>query len=245
MSNTPGVLIVASEQWQRHAQAFCGRPGRRSFFLTKESSLWLDWFYVAQQWMVVSQLLERYLTRASGEEGGEGGQFNEALLKVGHHIKLFIEEEGLSETTKSLSTTKKEEEEDNDLGILTEKPSKCFSCKTNTYHVCVICKRWYYMNNRNEEIKNMITNNTLPVDYMKTVARPASEFLSMALLFVEEQNSFVQFSMDASHEAQGCNFEKSTSITIAFISSNSDREMQWYLYSYSYYYYYYISVVRK
>ena len=105
-------IIAASTQWQRHSKTFC--CPRRSF-LNTASAPWLDWSYVAQQRVVVSQLLERYPPRSIGELGSQtntGDSFDEdlirccpwrtyeaaaeAILKVGHRIRAVVEKGGLS-----------------------------------------------------------------------------------------------------------------------------------------------------
>jgi hypothetical protein len=68
VSNTEGGLIAASMQMQRHAHAFCSP--RRSFIFSP-SAPWLDWSFVSQQWLVVSQLLERHPPRVMGDLGGD------------------------------------------------------------------------------------------------------------------------------------------------------------------------------
>mmetsp|Transcript_5029 Transcript_5029/g.4945 ORF Transcript_5029/g.4945 Transcript_5029/m.4945 type:complete len:123 (-) Transcript_5029:68-436(-) len=40
----------------------------------------------------------------------------------------------------------------------------------------VLCKRWYCMKNQDEKITIMITDNTLPVEFVKDIGRPASKF---------------------------------------------------------------------
>lgn len=103
-------MLAASVQWQHHALAFC--CPRRSFLHTTVAP-WLDWSYVSQQFIVVSQLLERHPPRALGELGAlKSGHFDEtllrccpwrtyeagaeALLKAGHQIKLVTDQGGLS-----------------------------------------------------------------------------------------------------------------------------------------------------
>ena len=87
VSQTEGGLLAASTQWQKHGQAFCSprkgfvsransNPGNRSGNSHNE---WYDWSYVAQQRVVVSQLLERYPPRAFGDLGGK--HFDEVLLR--------------------------------------------------------------------------------------------------------------------------------------------------------------------
>jgi len=102
--------IAASIQWQRHAKTFC--CPRRSF-LNSTAAPWLDWSYVAQQRVVVSQLLERYPPRPLGDIWGTSGDVYaedllrcsswrtyeaaaEALLKAGHRIRSVVEKGGLS-----------------------------------------------------------------------------------------------------------------------------------------------------
>jgi len=59
----------------------------------------------------------------------------------------------------------------------TKTQNKCFICKTNTNIVCLLCKRWYCMKNRDENITSIITDNTLLVDFVKDIGRPASKFV--------------------------------------------------------------------
>ena len=106
VSQTEGGLLAASTQWQKHGQAFCNprrvfvsRAGTVTTTFDKDEvgdddnapstsktmgdgnlhNRWYDWSYVAQQRVVVSQLLERYPPRALGELGSN--QFDEALLR--------------------------------------------------------------------------------------------------------------------------------------------------------------------
>ena len=53
------------------------------------------------------------------------------------------------------------------------------------------------MKNRDEKNTNMSTDNTLHVDFVKDIGQLLLNLLSMVLLFVEEQTSVVQFTMDA------------------------------------------------
>eukprot|EP00531_Pseudo-nitzschia_arenysensis_P016714 CAMPEP_0116151196 /NCGR_PEP_ID=MMETSP0329-20121206/19963_1 /TAXON_ID=697910 /ORGANISM="Pseudo-nitzschia arenysensis, Strain B593" /LENGTH=1593 /DNA_ID=CAMNT_0003647783 /DNA_START=104 /DNA_END=4885 /DNA_ORIENTATION=+ len=109
VSHDKSGTIAASKQWQRHAKTFC--CPRRSF-LNTAAAPWLDWSFVAQQRVVVSQLLERYPPRALGELGGNSGDLYdedllrccswrtyeaaaEALLKAGHRIRSVVEKGGL------------------------------------------------------------------------------------------------------------------------------------------------------
>ena len=121
VSNTKGGLVAASNQWRRHVVTFCSPrrsfippvPFPTNLNQSLSSLCWLDWSYVAQQRIVFSQLLERYPARAVGELGssssidGEDDDVNEvllrccpwrtyevaaeALLKVGHQIKLVTQ----------------------------------------------------------------------------------------------------------------------------------------------------------
>jgi hypothetical protein len=63
-------------------------------------------------------------------------------------------------------------------GILhyTDQIRKCCICNTNTNVVCIGCKRWYCIKNRDEKIKNMITNTDLVVGFLNG-ERPPSELV--------------------------------------------------------------------
>ena len=111
MCHNKSGTIAASVQWQRHTKTFC--CPRRSF-LNTSSAPWLDWSYVAQQRVVMSQLLERYPPRTPGNLWGASGgdTFDEdllrcsswrtyeaaveALLNAGHRIRAVVEKGGLS-----------------------------------------------------------------------------------------------------------------------------------------------------
>ena len=97
VSNTEGGLLASSAQWQRHSQAFC--CPRRSFIATTGSA-WLEWSYVARQYIVISQLLERYPARSLGSLDQTNSEesllrfsswrtyeaASEALLKLGFEV---------------------------------------------------------------------------------------------------------------------------------------------------------------
>eukprot|EP00536_Pseudo-nitzschia_multiseries_P006634 jgi/Psemu1/286588/fgenesh1_pg.144_\ len=110
VSHDKSGIIAASLQWQRHVRAFC--CPRRSF-LHRPIAPWLDWSYMSQQLIVVSQLLERYPPRSLGKLGAAGAEnhdedllrccpwrtfeaASEALLKTGHRIRLVMKQGGLS-----------------------------------------------------------------------------------------------------------------------------------------------------
>jgi hypothetical protein len=61
-------------------------------------------------------------------------------------------------------------------GILffTNQVRKCCICNTNTNLVCIGCKRWYCIRNRDEKIKNMITNNGLAVGFLNGERPPST-----------------------------------------------------------------------
>jgi tetratricopeptide (TPR) repeat protein len=75
VSHTEGGLLAASSQWQKHAQTF---TSIRSFISASSNDIWYDWMYVANQRVVVSQLLERHPAKALGDLGNE---FDEVLLR--------------------------------------------------------------------------------------------------------------------------------------------------------------------
>jgi hypothetical protein len=95
VSNVKGGLLAASSQWQRHAQAFCC-PRRALVDSLKHP--WLDWAFIARQYIVLGQLLERYPPRVPNKQSlldeamrrfvpwrtYEGA--TEALLKIILHI---------------------------------------------------------------------------------------------------------------------------------------------------------------
>jgi tetratricopeptide (TPR) repeat protein len=97
VSHTEGGLLAASSQWQKHAQAF---TSIRSFITASSDNIWHDWMYVANQRVVVSQLLERHPPKALGDLGNEFDEVllrcspwrtyeaaAEALLQLGLHVK--------------------------------------------------------------------------------------------------------------------------------------------------------------
>jgi hypothetical protein len=53
---------------------------------------------------------------------------------------------------------------------------KCFICNTNTNGVCVGCKRWYCIKNRDEKLMKLITDTDSKVEFM-TGDRPPSELV--------------------------------------------------------------------
>jgi tetratricopeptide (TPR) repeat protein len=75
VSHTEGGLLAASSQWQKHALTF---TSIRSFISAGSDNIWHDWMYVANQRVVVSQLLERHPPKALGDLGNE---FDEVLLR--------------------------------------------------------------------------------------------------------------------------------------------------------------------
>jgi hypothetical protein len=74
-SHTEGGLLAADQQWRKHCRLFCSR--RYASRLSSTNS-WFEGAFIARNWLVMSQLVERHPPKALGNLGNE---YDEVLLR--------------------------------------------------------------------------------------------------------------------------------------------------------------------
>lgn len=76
-SHTEGGLLAAANQWRQHCRIFC-TTSTIARLVEQEEDGWFECAYIARQWLVVSELVERHPPKALGDLGND---YDEVLLR--------------------------------------------------------------------------------------------------------------------------------------------------------------------